>query len=193
MKWALYNLLKGWTLTDLTEREVRLLIASMSANEIRLTKIAKQNQPSWDSLTDTQYAFLLEKPEMPMAGYPTTQHLKDPRDSDTGSGYFIIQAKKKILPRLHQRYDLHIESSILSANKNFETKTQDISEGGIQFEDIVPDWVAGYFVVVLHTGEGDFQVMCSLVEDQKEKRRVQIVSEDSDPQYCLFKEWLVKN
>jgi hypothetical protein len=35
-----------------------------------------------------------------------------------------------------------------------------------------------------------FQLLCSIVEDQKEKNRVQIVADDNDPQYEMYKEWL---
>ena len=35
------------------------------------------------------------------------------------------------------------------------------------------------------------RLMCSLVEDQKEKKRVQIVSEEQDPQFLIYKEWLL--
>lgn len=193
MKWALHNLLKGWTLTGLSEREVRLLVASLSTNEIRLTKIAQENTVKWGSLSDKDYSKFLEKLEYPLNGYPSLDQLKGARENDSGAGYFIIQSQKKVLPRLHTRHDLHIASSIFATNKSFHTKTIDISEGGIQFEDIIPDWVAGYFVVVLQTTAGEFQLMCSLVEDQKEKKRVQIVSEDSDPQFCLFKDWLSRS
>lgn len=193
MKWALHNLLKGWTLTNLSDREVQLLVSSLSANEVRLTKIAQENQSKWESLTGPQFSKFLIKPEFPLNGFPSLDQLKDSRENESGGGYFIIQSQKKVLPRLHIRHDLHLPCTINGANNKFNTKTHDISEGGIQFEDIIPDWVAGYFVVVLQTATGEFQLMCSLVEDQKEKKRVQIVSEESDPQFTLYKDWLSKN
>lgn len=193
MKWALHNILKGWTLTDLTDREVQLLVSSLSANEIRLTKIAEPQSAKWESLSEPRYSQFLEKINSSTANYPSLEQLKDNKSGDSDGGYFIIQSQKKVLPRLHVRHDLHVPCTINGTANKFQTTTFDVSEGGIQFEDIIPEWVAGYFVVVLHTPSGEFQLMCSLVEDQKEKKRVQIVAEDSDPQFTLFKEWLEKN
>ena len=67
----------------------------------------------------------------------------------------------------------------------------DLSEGGLYFKDTLPDWVAGYFLVGVQSPTTIYQLMCSVVEDQKERRRVQIVSEEQDAHYLAYKEWLL--
>lgn len=190
--WALHNTLKGWTFYDLSIREVQLLVQGMSSNEVRLAKICLKNASQWMALSPKEHSQFFHKESFSSEGYPllasdrgTTTYTGTEIDTD----YFVV--KKRIeLPRLHTRYDVCIPCIIFSTKKNFETETVNISEGGLQFKDLLPEWTAGYFIVGVRTSEGLIQLMCSLVEDQKEKRRVQIVSEDSDVQYILYKHWL---
>lgn len=191
VNWALHNTLKGWTLYDLTSAEVQLLVHVMSVNEIRLAKVCQKNGTAWVNLSEASHPDFFQKRSAvsdPKA-YPEIE--TEEKGTDSGADtYFVVSPKRKVLPRLHTRHDIAVKCSIHSSKDSFITETVDISEGGLHFKDMLPDWIAGYFIVSVATSGGIFQLMCSLVEDQKEKKRVQVVSEESDPQYLLYKEWL---
>lgn len=186
--WALHNSLKGWTLYSLTDREVQLLINSMTANEVRLVKVSKKNSPQWQQLSRDAFPELYAPVGKYEDGYPPLSAEAPAENTDTD--YFVIKTKKVMYPRLHERIEKAFPATILGQNQNFETTTIDLSEGGIQFTDIIPSWVSGYFIVRITDGGNHYSVMCSLVEDQKEKKRVQVMSEESDPQFIRYKEWL---
>lgn len=186
-KWALNNSLKSWTLYNLNQEEMSLLISSMSENEIRLARVCREGEKEWASLSrDKNAEFFKVTPAFKNSqGYPNVEIRAE---SVTDTAYFVIKPKKVVQPRLHQRYEITVPCTVVGANdREFVTETLDLSEGGLYFKDLIPSWVAGYFLVIVNS---QFQLMCSLVEDQKEKRRVQIVSEDSDFHYCQFKDWI---
>ena len=87
--WALYNALKFWTLYNLSEDEVRLLLLTFSDNELKLTKICKTNDSKWDSVLAPAYSAFLS-PEIKLRyqhadDYPSLE-LKN--DSDTDDSFF---------------------------------------------------------------------------------------------------------
>lgn len=187
--WALYNALKFWTLYNLSEQDVQLLLMTFSDNEIKLAKICKQGDSNWESINVPRHAGFLKKENrdkhLISDNYPV---MVDQNESVSDTGYFAIKDGKVVHPRLYNRYEKQVPCLIsLGDGKDFLTETIDLSEGGLFFKDIIPEWVAGYFIVAV---DSRFNLMCSLVEDQKEKSRVQIVSEESDPQFTLYKEWL---
>lgn len=190
--WALHNTLKGWTFFNLSAREVQLLVQAMSPNEVRLAKVALKNTTQWISLSITEHAQFFNKISESSEGYPTLasdQGTSTTHGSETDTEYFIVKKRTEVA-RLHKRYDIALACTISSASKNFEAETINISEGGLQFKELLPAWIAGYFIVSVVTPQSVFQLMCSLVEDQKEKKRVQIVSEESEVEYVLYKNWL---
>ena len=191
LNWALHNSLKGWTLYDLTEREVQILLKSMSINESKLTQICQVGDSSWHKLNESSYPQFFAKLNFNAKSYPEIDIQQTTSGIDTE--YFVVRPKKVMFPRLHKRYDLQVPCFIFSTTRQFHSTTLDLSEGGLYFKDLIPDWVAGYFIVGVHSPEGIIQLMCSLVEDQKEKKRVQIVSEESDPQFVMYKDWLSRS
>lgn len=185
--WALHNALKSWTLYNLSEPELRLLLLGFSENELKLAKICKRDDSDWQRIDKTVHAALLTRqgiePYFRSEGYPSA-NMKSESVVDTE--YFVIKPSRVMQPRLHKRHDVVVPCTLVG-NKEFQTETIDLSEGGLYFRDVIPSWIAGYFLVVVNSR---FQLMCSLVEDQKEKKRVQIVSEDSDANFMQYKEWL---
>lgn len=189
-QWALHNTLKGWTLFDLTSNEVQLLVSAMSVNEVKLSKVCKKDSTSWAPLREADYPdFFIKKNITAKNKYPELGNEEKTSEGHTDTEYFVVRPRSQV-PRLHNRFEIEVACSISSSRNSFTTKTIDLSEGGLFFKDILPDWIAGYFIVKIIDDQSIYQLMCSLVEDQKEKRRVQIVSEDSDLQYMLFKAWL---
>lgn len=187
--WALHNPLKPWTLYNLSEAELRLLILSLSESELRLVKICKKNDGLWQTLDKTTHQNFFAKNLGDLyftnTDYPVVEAKEE---SFIDRQYFVIKPSKVLHPRLHTRYELPVSCVLVgSNNKEFVTETIDLSEGGFHFKDVIPSSYAGYFLVIV---ESKYQLMCSLVEDQKEKKRVQIVSEESDYHFLQYKNWL---
>ncbi len=186
--WALNNALKGWTLYGLNEREVQLIFNSLSASELRLISVCHLTEKKWIPFDPSTHAIFISDTAKTKNHFPepVTQLL----EHDADASYFIVKPKKTILPRLHHRIDLEIDASIEGQNKKFDSQTVDLSEGGIYFKDVIPDWVSGYFIVTISYKNINYQIMCALVEDQKVKHRVQVMSEENDLHYINYKNLL---
>lgn len=168
-----------------------LVILSLSESEQRSARICRESDKSWRTINHEENPKFIDKAltqsYFDSSGYP---ELSFETTNASDKDYFVIQPKKVLQPRLHHRYEITTKCTIVGTNsKEFKSETVDISEGGIFLKDIIPTWVAGYFVVMI---ADKFQLMCSLVEDQKEKRRVQIVSEESDFNFIQYKNWINK-
>ena len=189
--WALHNPLKGWFLYNLNEKDLTLLLKTLSDTELRLAKVCNKNESLWITLDRAIHAAFY--PGNPTGiyhdctGFPEMLAGSD-NTTVTDTGYFVIKPNRTQHPRLHERHDINVPCVLIgSNNKQFHTESVDLSEGGLHFKDSIPPWIAGYFLVVI---KSNYQLMCSLVEDQKEKTRVQIVSEESDFHYIQYKNWL---
>lgn len=189
--WAIYNPLKAWTLFNLNENEVRLLLQSLTGNELRLVKVCLKNESAWQVLNPQTHTQFFDKNGLDSyfssEGFPSHEQKTATSSGVVDTEFFIVKPVRNVQQRQHKRYDIEVPCSIVGFNKEFLTQTKDLSEGGLFFKETIPDWVAGYFLVVVNE---QFQLMCSLVEDQKEKRRVQIVSEENDTNFLKFKEWV---
>ncbi len=186
--WAIHNSLKGWTIYDLTVREMQLIVKTMSVNEVRLTQVCQREDSNWNILNDKDFPELFKFEATDSQLFP---HLDSKAKEIGDTEYFVVRPKKTIHPRLHQRYETAITCMIFSTTRQFTTQTVDLSEGGLYFVDTIPDWVTGYFMVGVLAPETIYQLMCSMVEDQKERKRVQIVSEENDLHYVAYKDWLL--
>lgn len=188
MSWGIHNSLKGWTLHGLSDREMQIIIKTLSINEIKLTQICRMGDAKWTALNEKSFPELFQTKVGELSGFPTIDtRSKDPSDTE----FFVVRPKRTIQPRLHQRYEVEVPCLVSSTTKQFSTTTIDLSEGGLYFKETVPDWVAGYFLVAVQAQNSVYRLMCSMVEDQKERKRVQIVSEEQDAHYLAYKEWLL--
>lgn len=188
--WALHNPIKSWTLYNLSEAEVGMLVLTLSVNDLRSLKICKKNENTWQAFNKLNHPefFLKELTDhyLKKEAYADIETTENSTAVDTE--FFVIKPNKTLHPRLHTRYEIPASCVLVgNNNKKFATTTIDLSEGGFYFRDIIPDWVAGYFLVIV---DEKYQLMCSLVEDQKERKRVQIVSEESDLNFMQYKNWL---
>jgi hypothetical protein len=189
--WSLHNSFKSWTLYNLTTAEVSLLVQTLSETELKLLKVSQKNETNWKSLNSKDYPQFFEKKNVEKykrsENYPA---LETRNDTVSETNYFVIKPNKVVQPRLHKRHEVVVSCVLVGANnQEFTAETIDLSEGGLFFKETIPNWIAGYFLV---TVKSEFQLMCSLVEDQKEKKRVQIVSEESDFNFIQYKNWLNK-
>lgn len=187
MSWGIHNSLKGWTLHGLNDREMQLVIKTMSINEVKLTQVCRLGDEKWLPLSEKNYPELFKTTSEIVGFPPLDTRAKEVNDTE----FFIVRPKRTIQPRLHQRYEVEVACQISSTNKQFSATTIDLSEGGLFFKETIPDWVAGYFLVGVQTQNAVYRLMCSMVEDQKERKRVQIVSEEQDAHYLAYKEWLL--
>lgn len=184
--WAIYNSIKGWTFYNLSQEELNLLIGTLSPNERRLTFVSQENSEKWIPLAETNCGDLNERYKKG-AHYPKTEiAVNAEHDTD----FFIFKPQKRAYARLHDRYEVKYKAVIEGHNQQFDSYTVNISEGGIYFLAEIPDWVSGYFIVKIYSENQDYQLICSLVEDQKVRHRVQIMSEENDPNYLRYKDWL---
>lgn len=187
MSWGIYNSLKGWTLHGLNDREMQLIIKTLSINEVKLTQVCRLGDAKWSPLSEKNYPELFKSTSDVVGFPPLDTRTKESSDTE----FFIVRPKRTIQPRLHQRYEVEVSCQISSTTKQFSATTIDLSEGGLYFKETIPDWVAGYFLVGVQTQNAVYRLMCSMVEDQKERKRVQIVSEEQDAHYLAYKEWLL--
>ncbi len=186
--WAIYNSVKGWTLYKLSLREVQLIVSTLTLNEVKLTRITALNSNQWENLSRDTHPDFFSEVGKESTGFPEYKIAESTLEADTD--FFVIKPQKKYLARLHDRIDANVKVVIEGQNKSFESITIDLSEGGLYFKDTIPEWVSGYFIVRVFDAKTFYQVICSLVEDQKVKQRVQIVSEENDIHYLKYKEWL---
>ena len=187
-RWALHNPLKGWTLYDLTQEEAQVLVNSLSPNEIRLCRVCDLREKKWESLDPQKYGILFSSKGKIQGLFPAMDQLEKTSSEDLE--YFIVKPQKRVVPRLHQRLEVELPVTIENHSQTFQSKTIDISEGGLCLKDLIPDWVSGYFIAKVFFNSKVCQLMCSLVEDQKIRQRIQIVSEDSDSHFMEFKKML---
>lgn len=185
--WAIHNSIKGWTLFDISERELKLIVNTLSPNEIKLSQVCAKGK-DWVQLSSQSFPELFSN--MGKENHQDYPEIKGQEQTTTDTDFFIIKPQKVYHTRLHNRYHVDLRVVIEGQSRSFESRTIDMSEGGIYFKDVIPDWVSGYFIVRVYSETVSFQVICSLVEDQKIKQRVQIVSEENDAHYLRYKDWL---
>lgn len=189
MSWALHNSIKNWTLYDLTDREAQIVLNTLSTNELKLIYICQLESTAWERFDSATHQKLVNPNVTRQGRFPPVNI--DLQIGELDSEIFVIQPRKVLTPRLHGRYTVELPITIETSGKVFDSSTIDISEGGFYLKDFIPDWVAGYFLVKVKGFKNTFQIMCSIVENQKSRHRIQIVSEDSDPNYQLYRQWLL--
>jgi hypothetical protein len=86
--------------------------------------------------------------------------LPDDKPETTQSREFVVRAKK----RYKKRYSVRIQID----GKVFNTNTRDISVGGLNVEDQMPDWVCGYFKVriIKPNVKQQIELQCCLIENE---------------------------
>jgi len=193
--WALHNPLKSWTLAGLSLRECQLLVASMTDAEMKVSWAHCEGWADWKPLSGPECHELFtfkdgkhgELPALPQIVQEDDHEITQVRVATVGS------PKREQIVRKFTRYEGKVPVEIVVGSNAFSTNTCDMSEGGFLFEDKLPDWVAGYFTVVLNTPDKMFEFTCFLAEDQKkDKFRAEVAPTTSETIINEFKTWLVK-
>lgn len=187
--WSLNNPLKGWTLHGLNSREACLLLHTLSLAERRVVRAWKTGWDEWKSLDAPECQELNAGFDNPDPGAPPL-----PPEVEEDEITLVHSSHRKV-KRFHarpERKQVVVRAEIVQGPQSFRTRTENVSEGGIKFADVLPEWVAGYFTVILGLQTGPIEVTCMLVEDQKDsKTRVEVIeTEDEESHLPLYREWV---
>lgn len=188
--WSLHNPLKGWTLHGLSEREARLLLVTLSPAEKKVVAIWHAGWEKWESLDSDRCVFLQRSFSNAPPLTPALPELS--RGEETVAVKISAKPKPYDLAREHVRYPVFVPAEVVRGAQSFRTKTMDVSAGGMRLQDCLPEWVSGYFTVILGLERGPLEVTCKLVEDQKaEKIRVEVVeTDDEESQLPIYLQWI---
>lgn len=187
--WSLHNPLKVWTLHSLTEREARLVISTLSVAEHRMLWVWKKSWEGWRPLAHVSAEALRHaEPEVDPATVPEPPALLQ---TDEITAVKSITHIRRTQVRGYERVSVAVRAEIVLGNQTFHTRTENVSEGGIKFAQNLPDWVAGYFTVIIYE-QDPMEIVCMLVEDQKtDKTRVELVeTEDEESHLPRFRAWV---
>jgi hypothetical protein len=192
--WALYNPLKSWTLAGLSLRESQLLVASMTDAEMTVSWAYNTEWTEWRPLGSPDCAELFKFEDHKHLNVPAVPDIKQEDDHEITQVRSLSSVAPKVrepIARKHARYTAHLEVEIMVGSQHFATKTTDLSAGGFLFADPLPDWVAGYFTVMIKAKNKKFEFTCCLAEDQKkEKFRTEISPMTPEKQIRVFRQWL---
>lgn len=192
--WALHNPLKSWTLAGLSLRECQLLVASMSDAEMKVSWAHHENWPEWKPLSEPECHDLFLFKDVDHPSLPALPQITQEDDHEITQVRMItsVQKIREPIVRKYVRYTAKIPVEIMLSSYSFSTHTLDLSEGGFCFEDKLPDWVAGYFTVVMNTPDKMFEFTCFLAEDQKkDKFRAEIAPTTAEKVLEEFRTWLI--
>jgi len=192
--WALHNPLKSWTLAGLSLRECQLLVASMTDAEMKVSWAHFEGWANWKPLSEPECHDLFLHQDQTHPTLPELPQMLQEDDHEITEVRMItnVQTQKGVMKRKFTRFTARIPVKIIMGTHNFETHTIDLSAGGFCFEDKLPDWVAGYFTVVLVVPNQNFEFNCFLAEDQKkDKFRSEIAPTTVDKVLEDFRTWLL--
>lgn len=190
-QWILYNPNRSWFLGQLSAREARVIIKTLSFLELKSLLVTREKETEWYRL-DHPFCepIRLDFAEFNVteASLPSIPVFEDEEITSVQD----LKAPQSFQVRRFQRVEKAVPIEIFVGSKSIKTTTADISEGGIRVKDVLPDWVAGYFAVTLNpTAQQTLEVHCSIVEDQKRDRyRIEIVSLPTDPKYVDYCLWI---
>lgn len=189
--WSLHNPLKGWTLHVLSLREARLVVSTLSLPEKKTALVWRRGLEGWSPLEDEACAVLLEDESSASAEAPPLPK-EERHDEVTAVRPERPSTPARTQERAFDRVSKDVPAEILMGSQSFSTVTDNFSEGGLKFKDRLPEWVAGYFTVILHLPERKFEITCMLVEDQKtDKTRVATVETDDEESHLPhYRAWV---
>ncbi|MCB0349743.1 MAG: PilZ domain-containing protein [Bdellovibrionales bacterium] len=93
--------------------------------------------------------------------YFTKNEIEQTKSLSLATGEFVLRSQK--------RYNKRLSVEIIGENgQEFKTFTRDVSVGGMNVEDSIPDWVAGYFKVRISKAGSKqlIELTCCLIENQ---------------------------
>jgi hypothetical protein len=152
----------------------------------------KEEWPDWRpvqevaGITEMIYRVMHVSPPAPPRGTEFPQ-FEDMGSLSITNGEYITRAQK--------RFNKRMQVLILGDDeKQFKTHTRDVSVGGLNLEDSLPEWANGYFKVRIMKPNSKqiIELMCCLVENQKpnERHRLAILPLQSQQDEQNLEAWL---
>ena len=195
--WFIHNPLKSWTLKDLSEQELRLVVGTLTTVERQHCLVWKKDWKQWQPLNKTEKLSLLERELCELSHLPEgapplpSSALALSEDEITQVKIIIREPDRLVEDRRHGRHEICVPVEIIQGSQVFRTQTLDISASGMRFKDPIPEWVAGYFTV-LFSDPKSFEITCALVEDQKHNKNCAEVFDTNDEESGLktYLEWV---
>lgn len=192
-RWSIHNPLKGWTLHGMKDGEARLVVQTLSLAEKQICSVWRNGWDKWENFMSPSAEFLRE-PAAPLRApnAPPPPSLSDSDEQTTTRVHLSHARPLRDKGRNYLRLEVTVPAQVVTASQSFSTETENVSEGGIKFIRPLPEWVAGYFTVILGLNEGPLEVTCMLIEDQGDAKTRVAVVETSDEESHLprFKEWV---
>lgn len=169
-------------------------MASMTDAEMKVSWAHHENWPEWKPLSEPECHDLFLFKDVDHPSLPALPQITQEDDHEITQVRMItsVQKIREPIVRKYVRYTAKIPVEIMLSSYSFSTHTLDLSEGGFCFEDKLPDWVAGYFTVVMNTPDKMFEFTCFLAEDQKkDKFRAEIAPTTAEKVLEEFRTWLI--
>ena len=186
--WALHNPLKSWTLKDLTDRELRQVVNTLTKAEFQLCLVWKKGWSQWTRLSSLE-GFEIQSHEEPLiieGAPPIPGHGVESTEAEITQVKIVSRGPARHLQdRRHGRHEISIPVEIIQGSQTFRTETLDVSYSGVRFKEPIPDWVAGYFTVLFRLPNQTFEITCALVEDQKDSKNCAEVFDTNDEESGL--------
>ena len=187
--WTLHNPLKGWTLQGITHDEACLLVSTLTTAEVNLSLVWRSDWSQWQKLNSAVGQELFRERKVEGAAPPPIPSRMVEDEHDEVTQVRPSQLKQKTARKFH-RCKVEVPCDVIVGGHVFSTRSQDISGGGFCFTDSMPEWVAGYFTVVLKK-EPALEFTCRVVEDQKQNRLRAEIMDNSRPEALeALQEWL---
>ncbi|MCC7405724.1 MAG: PilZ domain-containing protein, partial [Bdellovibrionales bacterium] len=199
--WCLYNSASGEELNGLTGDEVRAVVSRMTTEERLTWLVWRDDWKTWKAVTRLSDLHKLverplstEPPPIPKEFRPDEEiaaikKLYQGNQVDTGAATEVEVMSVSEIPdlaiesegaefvhRAHQRLRRAFSIVIDCNGQKFESKSVDVSVGGILLADPLPDWVFGYCTItIVKPGTKEaVQLTCSIVENQPPNGRFRV-------------------
>ncbi len=190
--WTLHNPLKSWTLQGLSDEEAQIVVSILTLAESNVVLVWNKDWSHWLPLRSPECR-LLFVPWVPLGPNPPEMTaevgLHDPVEDETTQVRPVHVIRKTMIDRRHERYLVRISCDVVVGENVFSTHSKDISTGGICFEEALPEWVAGYFTVIIKS-ENPLEIVCMMVEDQKKDKFRAEILESNPERLSLLRNWL---
>ncbi|MCB0411423.1 MAG: PilZ domain-containing protein [Bdellovibrionales bacterium] len=209
--WCLVNSRTGHMIKGLAFNEARAAVSGFSEESRTDWWVWNEGWPDWKPLI--QVRLLIEPMHRTMKIEPPPFQIQSDKNNRRKGDVEVLQedtphkvfhldetledleiSKVDFVNRVHRRIHRRFKVRIHQNGLEFVSYTVDISAGGMQLEDTLPEWVAGYcqvFIVKLETKKA-IEVTCSVVENQKptERTRLQILNLGSREMENALDNWL---
>ncbi len=186
--WCLFCKADSRMLSGLLFDEARALISNLDAAQLENWFAWKDEWPDWrpvnqiEGITEMIYRVMPVMPppapkgteetslqaEAPISQSSFRQITAEISDALAVATEFVVRDKKRFKKRM--------QVTIISGTKVFRTYTRDISVGGMNIEECLPDWVNGNFKVRIAkpNSKQQIELMCCLIKGQAVDERYRL-------------------